>query len=365
MGMGQERLDAVIIGGGQAGLATAYELRGRGVDCVALEAHARIGDQWRRRWDSLRLFTPARLDALPGSRFPAAEMTFPTKDEMADYLEAYAAEHSLPVRTGTRVLALRRLDDGYAVDTSDGSFATGHVVIATGYDSPRIPGIARQLPSNIKQLHAFDYRNPSQLSGDVLVVGAGTSGVEIAVDAASAGHRTVLAGRATGEVPGALYVFGGRIFWFYANRVATVRTPIGRKMRPLILHHGAPLIRTKMADATRLGVERRPRVIGVKDGLVAFEDGSTASPETIVWCTGFKRDYSWAALEIAMHDGYPVHTDGVVVGEPGLYFVGLPFQTKLASALVGGVGEDAASVAQVIARRLAIRPAPVAATRIS
>jgi putative flavoprotein involved in K+ transport len=360
--MGLEQREAVIIGGGQAGLATAYELRARGVDCVALEAHSRIGDQWRRRWDSLRLFTPARLDGLPGSRFPAAEMTFPTMDQMADYLEAYAAEHSLPVRTGTRVLAMRRLDDGYAVVTTRGSITAGQVVIATGYDSPRIPDLARQLPSNIKQLHAFDYRNASQLTGDVLVVGAGTSGVEIAVEAAEAGHRTLLAGRATGEVPGALYAFGGRIFWFYANRVASVRTPIGRKMRPLILHHGAPLIRLKLADALRAGVERRPRVTGTKDGMVAFGDATVASPETVVWCTGFKRDYSWVDFEIAMHDGYPVHADGVVGGEPGLYFVGLPFQTRLSSALIGGVGEDAASVAEVIARRLASRPAQVALT---
>lgn len=358
--MGLEQREVVIIGAGQAGLATAFELRARGVDCVALEANSRIGDQWRRRWDSLRLFTPARLDGLPGSPFPDAEMSYPTKDQMADYLEAYAAEHSLPVRTGTRVLALRRLDDGYVVDTSSGPFAAGQVVIATGYDSPKIPDFAHRLPSNIRQLHAFDYRNASQLTGDVLVVGAGTSGVEIAVEAAEAGHRTILAGRATGEVPGALYAFGGRIFWFYANRVATVRTPIGRKMRPLILHHGAPLIRLKMADAIRAGVERRPRVTAVKGGVVEFADATVASPETVVWCTGFRRDYSWVEFEIALHDGYPVQTDGSVGGEPGLYFVGLPFQTRLASALIGGVGEDAASVAQVIAGRLASRPARVA-----
>ena len=360
--MGFEQRDAVIVGGGQAGLATAFELRARGVDCVVLEAQPRIGDQWRRRWDSLRLFTPARLDGLPGSRFPAAEMTFPTKDQMADYLEAYAAEHSLPVRTGTRVLAMRRLDDGYAVDTTTGSFAAGQAVIATGYDSPKIPLVAGELPPKVTQLHAFDYRNASQLTGDVLVVGAGTSGVEIAVEAAEAGHRTILAGRATGEVPGALYAFGGRIFWFYANRVATVRTAIGRKMRPLVLNHGAPLIRLKMADATRAGIERRPRVTGTKDGMIEFADTTVASPDTVVWCTGFKRDYSWVEFEIAMRDGYPVQSDGVVGGEAGLYFVGLPFQTRLASALIGGVGADAASVAQVIARRLASRTAQVAVT---
>src|SRR5260370_29948976 len=157
--------------------------------------------------------------------------------------------------------------------TTAGSFSAGHVVIATGYDSPKIPELASQLSPDIKQLHACDYRNPEQLTGSVLVVGAGTSGVEIAIEAAQAGHRTILAGRGTGEVPPILYAFRGRIFWFYANRVASVRTPMGRKMRPLVVKHGAPLVRLKMADAVRAGVERRPRVTAAHDGRRAVDGG--------------------------------------------------------------------------------------------
>jgi putative flavoprotein involved in K+ transport len=347
-----EKLEVVIVGGGQAGLATAYELNRRGVGFAVLEAGARLGDQWRHRWDSLRLFTPARFDALPGSSFPAPAGSFPGKDEMADYLETYSRDARLPVRTGVRVLKLTRTDNGYIVETTAGPVEAGHVVVATGYSRPKVPAFASDIRPAVRQLHAGQYRNPSQLAGNVLVVGAGTSGVEIAIEAAQAGHHTVLAGRGTGAIPAVTYAFNGKFFWFYANRIASVRTPMGRRMKPLVLTHGAPLIRVKMRNAIAAGVERAPRVTSVEEGLPVCEGGRPVQADTIVWCTGFGRDYSWIQFPVAGPDGYPVHTGGVSDGEPGLYFVGLPFQTRLASGLIGGVGEDAGFVAGVIARRL-------------
>jgi len=317
-----------------------------------LEAEERVGEQWRRRWDSLRLFTPARHDALPGSEFPAPPASFPTKDQMADYLEAYARRARLNVRTGVRALALARNGKSYTMQTTAGTLVTDHVVIATGYQRSKVPTFAADIRPDIRQLHAGEYRTPSQLTGEVLVVGAGTSGVEISIEAARAGHHTVLAGRGTGSIPPIFYAFDGKVFWFYANRIASVRTPIGRRMKPLILTHGAPLIRVKMRDALAAGVERAARVTAVENGVPVCEGGRRIEPNTIVWCTGFGRDYAWIQLPVAGADGYPRHTDGVADGEPGLYFVGLPFQTRLASALIGGVGQDARSVAEVIARRL-------------
>jgi putative flavoprotein involved in K+ transport len=347
-----EKLQAVIVGGGQAGLATAYELARRGVGLTVLEAAERIGDQWRHRWDSLRLFTPARHDALPGSKFPAPPDTFPGKDEMADYLVAYARDARLPVRTGVRALRLERTDSSYIVETTAGTLEAEHVVVATGYQRPKVPAFAAGIDSAVRQLHASQYRKPAQLTGDVLVVGAGTSGVEIAIEAARAGHHTVLAGRGTGEIPRIFYAFKGKVFWFYANRIASVRTPIGRKMKPLVLTHGAPLIRVKMRDAIAAGVERAPRIVGVENGVPVCEGGRPVQADTVVWCTGFGRDYSWIQFPVAGPDGYPRHSAGVAEGERGLYFVGLPYQTRLASGLIGGVGEDARSVAEVIAGRL-------------
>jgi putative flavoprotein involved in K+ transport len=356
-----EKLQVVIVGGGQAGLATAQALTSRGMkDVVVLERDPRLGDQWRRRWDSLRLFTPARYDALPGSTFPAAPESFPSKDQMADYLGDYARDHNLPVRTGVRVSKLKRTGDSYLVETSSGALEAAHVVVATGYDRPKVPSFAAEIDPAIRQLHAAQYRNPSQLTGDVLVVGAATSGVEIAIEAAQAGHRTTLAGRSTGAVPPIFYAFGGKLFWFYANKVASVRTPIGRRMKPLVLTHGAPLIRLKMKDALAAGVQRAARIEAVRDGLPVIAGEETTRPETIVWCTGFTHNYSWIEMPIVGPDGYPRHDGGVVDGQPGLYFVGLPYQTRLASGLVGGVGQDANAVAGVIARRLdpVRRPAP-------
>jgi putative flavoprotein involved in K+ transport len=347
-----EKLEAVIVGGGQAGLATAYELDRRGVRFAVLEADARLGDQWRRRWDSLRLFTPARFDALPGSSFPAPAGTFPGKDEMASYLEAYSRDARLPVRTGVRALNLTRTENGYLLETTGGTVEAGHVVVATGYSRPRVPAFASDIQPAVRQLHAEQYRNPSQLAGTVVVVGAGTSGVEIAIEAARAGHKTILAGRGTGAIPPITYALNGVFFWFFANKIASVRTPMGRRMKPLVQQHGAPLIRVKMRDAIASGVERTPRITSVEEGLPVCEGGRRLEADTIVWCTGFGRDYSWIRLPIAGPDGYPVHTAGVSNGEPGLYFVGLPFQTRLASGLIGGVGQDAGYVAGVIAERL-------------
>jgi putative flavoprotein involved in K+ transport len=347
-----ETVQAVIVGGGQAGLATAYELARRSVNLAVLEAGARIGDQWRRRWDSLRLFTPARYDGLPGSKFPAPAASFPGKDEMGDYLEAYARDGGIPVRTEVRVLRLARNGDSYLLETTRGAIVAEHVVVATGYQQPKVPAFAADINPSIRQLSAGEYQNSSQLTGEVLVVGAGTSGVEIAIEAARAGHRTILAGRGTGAIPSITYAFNGKFFWFYANRIASVRTPMGRRMKPLVLAHGAPLIRLKMGDAIAAGVERAPRVVGVENGIPIFDGGRQAQPDTIMWCTGFTRDYSWIQMPVVGSDGFPRHNGGVAEGEPGLYFVGLPFQTRLASGLIGGVGEDAAFVATTIANRL-------------
>ena len=347
-----KRVPVIVIGGGQAGLATSYELSQRGVGHLVLEAAATVGESWRSRWDSLRLFTPTRYDGLPGMPFPAGS-DFPSKDEMAAYLEAYASHFQLPVQLDVRVDRLTRSGSGFIVTAGAQRFEAEQVVVATGaFQTPRLPAFAGSIDPAVVQLHAGTYRRPSQLEdGPVLVVGAGNSGAELALEAARAGHRTYLAGRPTGEIPAVAYVFGGRLFWFFANHILSVNTPIGRRARPHVIRNGGPLIRLRMEEVVRAGVERTPRAVGTSEGRPVLEDGRALEVANIIWCTGFQRDFRWIDLAILDPDGMPRHNRGIAEGVPGLYFVGLPFLTKLASAFIGGVGGDARRLAGDIARR--------------
>jgi putative flavoprotein involved in K+ transport len=350
---GSERFDTVVIGGGQAGLATGYHLAERDVPFVILDANERIGDSWRKRWDSLRLFTPARYSGLPGWPFPAPSVSFPTKDEMADYLGAYAARFDLPVRTGVKVDGLSRKGDLYAIALGDHRFEARHVVVATGANQvPKIPAFADELHSSIAQLHSSQYRHPSQLQeGVVLVVGAGNSGAEIALEV-SRTHPTCLSGKPSGQVPVRLGPASARFFFpfvrFVGHHVLTSKTPLGRKAQPRFVSHGAPLVRVKLKDLAATGVERIPRTVGTQDGRPALEDGRVMDVSNVIWCTGFREEFSWIDLPVFGQDGRPLHERGVVVGEPGLYFVGLLFQYALSSDVLPGVGRDAEYIAKQI-----------------
>ena len=350
-----ERIETVIIGGGQAGLAVGYHLAKRGRPFVILDGGARIGDSWRTRWASLRLFTPAKYDGLPGWRFPAPRWSFPTKDEMGDYLEAYAERFDLPVRTGIRVDGIARSGERYVVTAGPRRFEAEHVVVATGANrTPRVPGFAGELDPRIVQLHSSAYRDPSQLrDGTVLVVGAGNSGAEITWELALT-HRIWLSGRQVSEVPVRHGSTKARIalpvIRFLGHRVLTVRTPVGRKAGPGIAHGATPLIRIQSQDLAGAGVERVARVAGIRDGLPVLDDDRVLTPDNVIWCTGFRQDFSWIDLPVLGEDGQPVHDRGVARSEPGITFVGLPFQYAVTSEVLPGVGRDARRIARHLAR---------------
>jgi putative flavoprotein involved in K+ transport len=353
-----ERVQTVVIGAGQAGLSTGYFLARHGLPHVILEAHSRVGDPWRRRWDSLRLFTPARFDGLAGMPYPARSHSFPTKNEMADYLEAYASRFHLPVRTGVPVDRVTRRGYLYSISAGDRTFEAEHVVIAMAtFQRPRIPPFAAGLDPAIVQLHSSEYRNLAQLaSGPVLVVGAGNSGSEIALEAARAGRETWLAGRDVGHVPFRIEGPLGRvlvpfIFRVVFHRVLTLDTPLGRKARPAAVSRGAPLIRIKPKDLASAGVRRVGRVAEVRDGRPVLEGGQVVEPASVVWCTGYDPGLSWIDLPVFGPGGEPVHVRGVATNEPGLYFVGLHFLYALSSTMIHGVERDARHVAGTIASR--------------
>ena len=348
-----ERFDTVIIGGGQAGLAMGYHLAKRDQSFVILDSEERIGDAWRNRWESLRLFTPVRYSSLPGLAIQAPPWSFLTKDEMADYLADYAAHFDLPVRTDVTVDGLRKEDDRFVVTAAGRRFEADHVVVATGaHRIPKTPAFAAALDPTIVQLHSGEYRDPSQLQdGDVLLVGAGNSGAEIAFELAETRH-CVLAGPSTGEIPvrhGSIPArFAFRIVRFLGHRVLTRGTPIGRKVGPKLTAKGTPLIRRKLKDLTAAGVERAPRVIGVQEGRPMLEDGSVLEVANVIWCTGFRTNFGWIDLPVFADDGQPIHNRGIVESEPGLYFVGLVFQYSVSSDVLPGSGRDAGFIAKHI-----------------
>jgi putative flavoprotein involved in K+ transport len=346
----EQHFDTVVIGGGQAGLAMGYFLARQDRDFVILDAGGRVGETWRNRWDSLRLFTPAFHDGLPGMPFPAPGSYFPTKDETADYLEAYARKFALPVRFGRHVDSLARRDDGYLVSAGNERYAAEQVVVATGpYQHPKTPGFAAGLDLAIFQLHSSAYRNPDQLpEADVLVVGAGNSGAEISVDLAAT-RRTFLSGRDAGYIPIAL--IHNRLSLWLADHVLTTDTRLGRKMSEAHRDRGAPLVRLKAREIAAAGVERVPRVEGVVSGKPRLADGRVLDVAAVVWATGYRLDFGWIELPIFDDGGYPVHHRGVVDAAPGLYFLGLPFQYTPTSEHVGGVGNDVRHISEHIVAR--------------
>lgn len=350
-------IETVVIGAGQAGLATGYHLQRRGRAFVILDANSRIGDNWRRQWDTLKLYSPAQYDSLPGLAFPAKKWSFPGKDQVADYLETYARTFELPVRLESRVVSLDREGERYVVTTDLARYRCDNVVVATGTfgRTPNIPAVAEQLDPSILQLHSSEYRRPGQLrDGPALVVGASHSGTDIAFEIAQT-HPTILAGRDCGQIPPRLeswqmhVVFPALLFAW--RHVVTRRTPIGRKEMSHIRHHGGPMLRVKRADLAARGVERvTSRIEEVRDGRPVV-DGAPREVANVVWATGFRQAFGWINLPVLAGDGYPQERRGVVDAAPGLYFCGLSFQYSFSSMLLTGAGRDAAYVVDRISSR--------------
>jgi putative flavoprotein involved in K+ transport len=359
---GHEYVETLVIGGGQAGLSMGYQLSRLDLPYRIVDANPRIGDAWRNRWDSFRLFTPNRLNRLPGMRFPGYRWGFASKDEWADHLEAYARKFDLEVETGVRVEKLTREGDRFVAVSGDRRFEADNVVVAmSSWQRPRVPDFASELDQRVVQLHAAEYKNPRQLqAGDVLVVGAGNSGAEIAIEVART-HKVILAGPSTGAIPfrpesvpaRVLMPIIGRIVF---HRLLTTRTPIGKKARSKMISTGEPLIRVKPKDLEAAGVERAPRVTGVRDGSPQLEDGRTVDVANVVWCTGFHPGFSWIDLPV-LGPQEPMHRRGVVESEPGLYFIGLKFLYAVSSEQIQGVGRDAEFIAKRIADERNVRRA--------
>jgi putative flavoprotein involved in K+ transport len=356
--------DVIAIGAGQAGLALGAQLAARDVNFLLLDAGPEIGSSWRTRWDSLRLFSPAQYDALPGLPFPAPADTHPTKDEVADYLAAYARHFALPVRLNSPVTRLHREDDGtFAVTTPTGTLRARQVVVATGpFQTPAVPAVADQLDPLVPHLHSAGYRNPGQLPAGsrVLVVGAANSGLQIADELADTCSVTVAVGSRAKELP--QRILGHDLFfWLTRSGFFTVAADsrIARRLRA----RGDLVIGTRSSRLRRRGIAFRPRLTGFSGRTARFADGSTAEVDAVVWATGYRPDYSWLHVPGVIDDTGAVRHDAGVPDVPGLYFLGLPWQTSRGSALLGFVGRDAEALDRRLAADTAAAPQLTGATR--
>ncbi|MET1089934.1 MAG: NAD(P)-binding domain-containing protein [Arthrobacter sp.] len=339
-------LDTIIIGGGQAGLILGHHLKEQQRNFLILDANERSGDAWRQRWDSLRLFTPAKYDGLPGEPFPADPLSFPTKDEVAGYLEGYAERKALPVLHGTRVERLWREGNHFVAAANGRRWEARNAVVATGVSqAPKVPDFATELAPATVQFHSCAYRNPDQLhDGPVLVVGLGNSGAEIALEV-SRTHHTIVAGKPGGELPVKHGRTAARYFLpivrFLGLHVLNLDTPVGRKVAPAFKAHAAPLIRTKTKDLAAAGVRLVARVTGMEEGMPVLADGTRLEVANVIWCTGFRDDYSWIDPELLDGGTLPRQHRGVALDTPGLFFLGQEFLYAAASATLPGAGRDA------------------------
>jgi putative flavoprotein involved in K+ transport len=355
--MENEMLNTIVIGGGQAGLAAGYYLANKGVDFLILDENSRTGDSWRKRWDGLRLFTPSQFNNLPGMPFSKPVNYLPTKDEIADYLAEYAARFHLPIKHNVHINELSHNGQGYQIYNSISKYSARHVIIATGpFQVPYTPNFASQLDSSTIQIHSSEYANPSQIKTDsVLVVGAGNSGAEIALELVNAHKQVILSGRDVGRIPANSPLgkaFNGRLIWWFMSNILNVKTPMGRKMRQAELQHGTPLGRVTRQEIAATGIELAPRLSGVQSGKPRLENGRILDIGGVIWATGYRPDYSWVKLPVFDENGLPCHVRGVVPPQAGLYFLGLIFQTALNSSLIGGVGADAAYIVDQIMRQV-------------
>jgi putative flavoprotein involved in K+ transport len=345
-------VDVLVIGAGQAGLGTGYWLgQQTSLTFLIVDGAERIGDNWRQRWDSLELFTPRRFSSLPGSAMPRGPGQYATKDQTADYLAAYADRQGLPVRLSTRILTLEPDNTGgFVATTTTGRIRARHVVIASGpYSTPYVPEAANDLDPSVTQLHSSAYRRPSDLPGrDVLVVGAGNSAAQLAVELAATRRVTVAA-------PGGMWFLPARVlgfslyWWLWLTGILNSRS--GSRISRVVRARGDGIIGRELQALVDAGTVqmRRERVCGARGRAVMLTDGTEVQPDAVLWCTGYRPDYSWLCVPLALDEqGVPVHGAGRSPA-PGLHWVGLPWQTRLNSGIIDGVDRDAQRAVRNIA----------------
>ncbi|WP_454044692.1 flavin-containing monooxygenase [Cellulosimicrobium sp. Marseille-Q8652] len=340
--------DVVVVGAGQAGLALGYYLTRAGVDVLLLERAAHVGASWARRWDSLRLFTPARYDALPGLAFPGDAWSYPGKDQVAAYLADYAARFELPVRTGADVVRLEGDAGDFRVHLAGGEMIrAARVVVATGaFGRPWTPPFATGIDPAVVQVHTDDYQRPDALPpGAVLVVGGANSGRQIALELARAGRSVHLSeGARLRELP--QRPLGRDLFW-WLTATRAIHAPgdslVGRRVRA-----NEPVIGIPRRDLRAAAVTFHPRAQDATGDTVRFVDGYAVQPVAVVWATGYRHGDTWVTVPGVLDEAGALAVDDGSTPVPGLYTIGRSWQRDRGSALLGYVHRDADRLASRI-----------------
>ncbi|MGE1014553.1 oxidoreductase [Bacillus wiedmannii] len=334
-------LDAIIVGAGQAGLTMGYYLKQEGYNFLLLEAGNRIGDSWRNRYDSLQLFTPREYSSLPGMIVKGEGKGFPCKDEMATYLEEYARYFKLPVQLQTEVLKIKKEKEIFKLHTPTEILQAKKVVIATGgFQQPYIPSFSQHLLSHVFQIHSSQYKSPSQIpKGNVLVVGGGNSGMQIAVELAKTHEVTMSISHPLTFLP--LRLFRKSIF-YWLEKLGLLYAEVNTKRGKWFQKRKDPIFGFEGKELIRNGaIKLEEKVVSASENNIMFQNGGTYSAESIIWSTGFIQNYKWIELEKAVNEnGFPNHVKGISPVR-GLYYIGLPWQSQRGSALICGVGKDA------------------------
>lgn len=346
---GDERMhEAIVIGAGQAGLSVGYYLKQLKKDFVILDKGQEVGESWINRYDSLVLFTPRMYDALPGLPLEGEPHDFPTKNEIVSYLKQYVDKFSLPIKFQTEVLKVTQKDTIFYIETDQGVFQSKNLIIATGaFQSPKIPLFSKNLSKDIHQLHSSQYRNPEQLrDGNVLVVGGGNSGAQIAVELSQVKETYLAISKKLSFLP--LVLNKKSIFWWF-DKFGILKASSSSFLGKAIQRKGDPIFGYELKNAVkRKDVYIKPKVVEGVHNKITFKDSSTLQVDNIIWATGFDSNYTWLNMkEVFNEEGEIVQYRGVTKVK-GLYFIGLPWQYRRGSSLLQGVGYDAKYIVEYL-----------------
>lgn len=341
------KTDVLIIGASQAGLAAGYYLKKKNADFRIIGQEKRIGDVWRNRYDSLVLFTPRSHSSLPGLPLTGDPNGYAAKDEIVDYLERYAAHFDLPFQLDTEVLSLAKEQGKFKIQTRTGEYLASNVIVATGpFHKPFVPKFREALASDVHQVHTSQYLNPLSLKdGTVLVVGAGNSGAQIAAELAGDREVYLSGGHKMKFLP--LRLFGKSIFW-WGDKLGVMKASVDGKAGRFLSRQGDPIFGYELKALIRQGkIKLKPKAESAHGHEITFQDRSKLTVQNVIWATGFRPDYGWIQIPHVLDDkGKPLHHRGVSPVR-GLYFLGLPWQYRRGSALIGGVGRDAEYISEL------------------